>query len=86
MRPNSLFNVRKKDRKNITAAKRKNTRSKRSTLSDLTVVFMRFQAHIRERSMTLPYIRIRKTETGFSEFRKKATAVIRGYKSMTAAL
>ena len=29
------------------------------------------------RSMTLPYIRIRKTETGFSEFRKKATAVIR---------
>jgi hypothetical protein len=56
-----------KGKKNITAAGRKSIPSKLSRLSGLTVVFMRFQAHIRGVSMTLPYIRIRKTETGFSE-------------------
>jgi hypothetical protein len=77
MRPNSLRSVRKKDSENITVAERKDTRSKLSTLSGLTVVFMGFHVHIRVVPMTLPYIKIRKPGTGSSESRKKATAVIR---------
>ncbi|MDM8554219.1 transposase family protein [Desulfococcaceae bacterium HSG7] len=77
MRPNSPHSVRKKDSVNITVAEREDTRSKRNTLSGLTAVFMQFHVHTPEVSVTLPYIKTGKTETDFSESRKKATAVIR---------